>query len=92
MRANMIAGNLQSTKGLGNAWDDLNEEDQLILIDKWQSYIESSDRIVNDIISTIVNHDVLGQAWRQLTDEVRSTREYIWERICIGDITLSSSD
>ena len=87
IRAGLLAGNVQCTKGFSEPWEEMSNEERDELIEQWQEILDRSDYIVEDIVASIASHELLGPSWRQLEYETQIARTGIFECILLNDLT-----
>ena len=87
IRAGVLAGNIQCSIGIGEAWDQMPEQARERIMERWREILDWSDQIVEDVVASIDAHEHLGPAWRTLTDEMREIRIEIFRTILLNDKT-----
>jgi hypothetical protein len=72
-RAGLLAGNIQCSQVIGEAWDGMSETARGEITRRWEDILDHSAWIVDDVVASISTHEQLGPAWRELSKEMRTT-------------------
>ena len=87
IRAGLLAGNIQCSQVIGEAWDGMTETARDEITRQWEDILDHSARIVDDVVSSINTHEQLGLAWNELPEEMRITRTGVFQCILLNQLT-----
>jgi len=86
-RAGLLAGNIQCSQVIGEAWDGMTETARDEITRRWEEILDHSAKIVDDVVASISTHERLGPAWQELSEEMRTTRTDIFQCILLNQLT-----